>query len=41
MDLETASLHAAAKSLGTDSKKLQAQAQGVLRYYWSFAGDPL
>jgi hypothetical protein len=41
LDLETASLHAAAKSLGTEPKKLQAQAQGVLRYYWSMAGEPL
>jgi hypothetical protein len=41
LDLETASLHAAAKAQGTDAKKLQAQAQGVIRYYWSLAGDPL
>lgn len=41
LDLETASLHAAAKAQGMDAKSLQALAQGVIRFYWSLAGDPL
>lgn len=41
LDLETASLHAAAKALGMDSKQLQSLALGVTRFYWSKAGDPL
>jgi hypothetical protein len=41
LDLQTNSLHAAAKALGTDPKQLQALLLGVTRFYWSKAGDPL
>jgi hypothetical protein len=41
LDLETASLHSAAKALGKDPKNLQATLQGVTRFYWMKAGDPL
>ncbi|MDB5049092.1 MAG: hypothetical protein JWO30_2163 [Fibrobacteres bacterium] len=41
LDVETPALHAAAKSLGMDPKQLQSLAQGVTRFYWSKAGDPL
>ncbi len=41
LDLETNALHSAAKALGKDAKELQATIQGVTRYYWMKAGDPL
>lgn len=41
LDLETASLHAAAKALGMDPKQLQSLAFAVTRFYWAKAGDPL
>jgi hypothetical protein len=41
LDLETASLHSAAKALGMDPKQLQSLAFGVTRFYWAKAGDPL
>lgn len=41
LDLETASLHSAAKSLGMDPKQLQSLVFGVTRFYWAKAGDPL
>jgi hypothetical protein len=41
LDMETNALHSVAKSLGTDPKQLQGLVQGVTRFYWSKAGDPL
>lgn len=41
LDLETASLHAAAKAVGTEPKQLQGLVSGVTRFYWSMAGNPL
>lgn len=41
LDLQTATLHAAAKSLGMDAKQLQNLALEVTRFYWAKAGDPL
>jgi hypothetical protein len=41
LDLETNALHEAAKSQGMDPKQLQGLVQGVTRFYWSKAGDPL
>lgn len=41
LDLETASLHAAAKALGMETKQLQNLVQAVTRFYWAKAGDPL
>jgi hypothetical protein len=41
LDLETNALHAAAKAQGMEPKQLQTLAQGVTRFYWSKAGDPL
>jgi hypothetical protein len=41
LDLQTTSLHAAAKALGTDPKSLQSLALGVTAFYWAKAGDPL
>ncbi|MDB5106589.1 MAG: hypothetical protein JWP91_4278 [Fibrobacteres bacterium] len=40
LDLETNSLHSAAKAVGSDPKQLQNLAQGVIRFYWAKAGDP-
>lgn len=41
LDLETATLHAVAKSLGQEPKALQKTATEVVRYYWLKAGNPL
>lgn len=41
LDLETASLHAAAKAIGRPPKDVQATVVAVTRYYWLRAGDPL
>jgi hypothetical protein len=41
LDIETTALHSAAKSVGTDAKQLQGLVQGVTRFYWAKAGDPL
>jgi hypothetical protein len=41
LDLETATLHAVAKSLGKPMKEVQGTVVAVTRYYWLRAGDPL
>ena len=41
LDLETATLHSIAKSLGQDPKTVQKTANDVVKYYWLKAGNPL
>lgn len=41
LDLETATLHSVAKSLGQDPKLLQKTALDVTRFYWMKAGNGL
>jgi hypothetical protein len=41
LDLQTPSLHAAAKAQGMDAKRLQSLAHEVTRFYWVKAGNPL
>ena len=41
LDLETATLHSAAKAMGKEAKDLQRILQDVTRFYWMKAGNPL
>jgi hypothetical protein len=41
LDLETATLHSAAKAMGKEPKELETTLRDVTRFYWMKAGTPL